>query len=61
MDRHLYNKDELFEFGPFNGAAIYSARPTTLAPGDTVQVVSGSATKPKRYFIMALIDIFRKL
>lgn len=50
MDRHLYNKDELFEFGPFNGAAIYSARPTTLATGDTIQVVSGSATKPKRYF-----------
>ena len=50
MDRHLYNKDELFEFGPFNGVAIYSARSTTLAPGDIIQVVSGSATKPKRYF-----------
>ncbi|WPN49114.1 HNH endonuclease signature motif containing protein [Pseudomonas sp. P8_241] len=50
MDRHLYNKDELFEFGPFNGSAIYSARQTILIPGDRIQVVSGSATKPKRYF-----------
>lgn len=50
MDRHLYNNDELPEYGPFNGGAIYSARPIKLVTGDIIQVVSGSATKPKQYY-----------
>lgn len=50
MDRHLYNKDELSEFGPFNGSAMYSARRMAPTSGDMIHVVSGSATTPKRYF-----------
>lgn len=50
MDRHLYNNDELSEYGSFNGTAIYSARPIKLIAGEIIQVVSGSATKPKQYY-----------
>lgn len=50
MDRQLYNKDELSEFGPFNGSAMYSARKIVPMPSDIIYVVSGSATIPKRYF-----------
>ncbi|ETK41838.1 MAG: hypothetical protein A2W79_08405 [Pseudomonadales bacterium RIFCSPLOWO2_12_60_38] len=50
MNRHLYNNDELSEYGPFNGTVIYSARPIKLLAGDIIQVVSGSTTKPKQYY-----------
>ncbi|AZC16275.1 HNH endonuclease [Pseudomonas sp. CMR5c] len=49
-NRHLYNKDELSEFGEFNGIAMYSASSNRIRSGDLIHVVSGSAGKPKRYF-----------
>ncbi|WP_202818627.1 HNH endonuclease [Pseudomonas putida] len=61
MERHLYNKDELVEFGPFNGVAIYSARPTKLTVGDSIQVVSGSATNPKRYYYHGAYTYIREV
>lgn len=48
--RHIFNNDDLAQFGAFNGDAIYSGKNIIPARGDLIHVVSGAGPQGKRRY-----------